>query len=404
MKTGFKAIPYIGDALSVLDFFIGGGKKAPGPQSVELTPMAINMTGTYTGTIETTIPYNTFGFRTPGSNPGYAPDSEYPYYNETMGVFNVLETPQCNVQTTQYSLETGPSTGFNDFYSITNYTSYKFRLAQDLKYVVNPASGLVVEEIQAALVFDSYNLNNTNQSVGNLVYEGNAAGVDQYRTNYADLACMDGNIFEVTSSDNPNEVHWEPGRAYVKLLVNLQRRDATDDTQNVLLVVKYPIALVPAASDLGGPSFNPSCSRALYSFQPASEVSTFCQGGAYKTASRGFNNYQEKLQQLEEAERERDEGGRRGQLQPEITAQFEIRPNPTTDRAVIRYGVPQAGAVRITLTDALGKNTAVLLDNPAHRAGYFEVELDGNRQSKGLYFCTVETSTHRKTKKVVLIK
>lgn len=108
LKAGLGAIPYVGDALSLIDFFVGGGKKANAPQQVEIMPMTMNMTGKYTGQIATTYPYNGFSFRTPGSNTSGAPDSEYPYYNETMGIFNLLRTPELEIRYFDVELGGGP--------------------------------------------------------------------------------------------------------------------------------------------------------------------------------------------------------------------------------------------------------------------------------------------------------
>lgn len=141
LRAGLNAIPYVGDALSVLDFFIGGGKKASGPQQVAVMPMTINMTSDYTGTINTTVPYNTITFRTPGSNPGNAPDSEYPYYNETMGLLNLLKTPSLLVG--YYNAQYSGGAPFQQIF---------MKFEEDIKYVLNPAAKLQVVEMKAAIL------------------------------------------------------------------------------------------------------------------------------------------------------------------------------------------------------------------------------------------------------------
>jgi len=97
LRSGLSAIPYVGAALSIVDFFTGGGRKTTAPQQVSVMPMSITMTSNYTGNITTEYPYASSTFRTPGSDPGNAPDSEYPYYNEVLGVLNVLYVPKVNV-------------------------------------------------------------------------------------------------------------------------------------------------------------------------------------------------------------------------------------------------------------------------------------------------------------------
>lgn len=64
LKAGLKALPYIGAAVGLLDFFIGGGKKKEpaAPQEVKLTPTSIDMTIKLNGTITASYPYGSVIF------------------------------------------------------------------------------------------------------------------------------------------------------------------------------------------------------------------------------------------------------------------------------------------------------------------------------------------------------
>ena len=59
-------------------------------------------------------------------------------------------------------------------------------------------------------------------------------------------------------------------------------------------------------------------------------------------------------------------------------------PNPAAGRLSVRYTLPQAGTARLSLTDVLGREVAVLLDGGAP-AGDGEAALDTSRLAPGVY-------------------
>jgi hypothetical protein len=76
---------------------------------------------------------------------------------------------------------------------------------------------------------------------------------------------------------------------------------------------------------------------------------------------------------------------------PPLPRAVELRrpaPNPFTDEAVIRYALPSAARVRITLVDVLGRELAVLADG-AHGAGPHEAAVDGAVLAPGVYVARV---------------
>ncbi|MEL7362985.1 MAG: T9SS type A sorting domain-containing protein, partial [Bacteroidota bacterium] len=64
-------------------------------------------------------------------------------------------------------------------------------------------------------------------------------------------------------------------------------------------------------------------------------------------------------------------------------------PNPTSGAATVRYGLPSAGEVRISVYDALGRTVAVLVDG-TREAGWHEVALDGTALASGVYLVRAE--------------
>ncbi len=107
---------------------------------------------------------NTFDWRTPSyyTNATYVVNKNahtrsaenYPYYNEIMGVFNLVKTPVVHFRDNYYSKSFTVSNGgygYNPQYQFIAQEK-EFRL-NELKYAVNPAAGLGVQEIRGSLIF-----------------------------------------------------------------------------------------------------------------------------------------------------------------------------------------------------------------------------------------------------------
>lgn len=132
-------------------------------------PTASISSSTFNGTIDN--PTNT-----PGPNlfnPGTYPsgtgnisinEHNYPVYNEVLGLFALLETPEVNYYRTEWATIENHDIGFYESpsgsprlqseLSVLRNRLYKFWLAQPLKFVFNPAAGIDVPNvnIDAALV------------------------------------------------------------------------------------------------------------------------------------------------------------------------------------------------------------------------------------------------------------
>lgn len=280
LKTGLSFTPYLGTALSFLDMFVGGGKKSTGPQSVTLTPMAIDMSIKLQGTLDTNFPYNQIIFWNPGSDnktKGPAKDPQYPYYNEVMGLFNVMEKP--TVLKKQVRLLV-PNVGF--------VTTQSFRVPNDIKYVVNPASGLEIQEIKVALFVEGNYIASGPGGYFN-IFAGKDAltNLYQYRTEYVNLSCLKNNIFEIYASMGSGQTFWLPAtnsNMHIGFMINFRRTDSVNDnslTQNVLFYAKYPlnqstVSNVGTRSTTGCGGVPPA--------QTIQAIQTFCNSNTYKAA------------------------------------------------------------------------------------------------------------------------
>ena len=83
-------------------------------------------------------------------------------------------------------------------------------------------------------------------------------------------------------------------------------------------------------------------------------------------------------------------------------------PNPFNPTTVIRYQVPRAEKVTITVYNLLGREIKVLV-NEAKPVGYISIIWDGrdndNREvANGIYICKMVTGRFSKTIKMILLK
>jgi hypothetical protein len=83
-------------------------------------------------------------------------------------------------------------------------------------------------------------------------------------------------------------------------------------------------------------------------------------------------------------------------------------PNPFNPQTTIRYDVPSAGRVVVSVYDAMGARVATLVDR--HRAaGSYTAEWEGRDErgaavSSGVYFVRVEFGGRTMTRKLELVK
>ncbi len=78
-------------------------------------------------------------------------------------------------------------------------------------------------------------------------------------------------------------------------------------------------------------------------------------------------------------------------------------PNPFNASTLIRYSLPQASDVRITIYDILGRRVETLVQGE-QPAGYHQITWDARDQSSGMYFYKIQAGEYSETKKMVLLK
>ena len=85
-----------------------------------------------------------------------------------------------------------------------------------------------------------------------------------------------------------------------------------------------------------------------------------------------------------------------------VFALEDAAPNPTRGTARIRFSLPEAQAVRLSVTDLLGREVAVLLDGDAP-AGASEATLPASLPA-GVYLVRIATATDAATRRVTVVR
>jgi hypothetical protein len=89
--------------------------------------------------------------------------------------------------------------------------------------------------------------------------------------------------------------------------------------------------------------------------------------------------------------------------QPAVYGLLQNYPNPFNPRTTIRFRLPAAGTVRLTVHDLLGREVGVLADGRID-AGVHEIPFDASRLSSGTYFCRLSTDVRTQVIKMLLMR
>ncbi len=250
LKAGFGALPVIGEVFDLFSSFVGGGASA-GPSPVVITPMSIDARLNLNGTITQDFDFGGPSFSFPGSlNAG--PGERYPYYNEPLGVFALLEKPKLTLREVYRTYGFFEDVGGGNMVYTPGTAIYQVKFVDSLNYVLNPSAQLEIQEMKVAV----YRTDQPRSSLSS-GYPGPNADPSIYFLDGKTNNNVDGQMERTRFTDagylKYSSMWIEQEYLYnfdpkVKIMLNLRRKDpfATDSTQNLLLVLTYDADVVSA--------------------------------------------------------------------------------------------------------------------------------------------------------------
>lgn len=200
--SALKIVPFVSEALAIVDFFVAGGKK---DETMKIGPMTMNLEHSFTGDIRSSRPYIIDrAILTPGSEFNPLPiniaanrplgDSRYPYYNEILGVYTLLEKPQV----TMYKGYAEQIKEYTDHLGYPGYLLDKKNIIRrgfkvdvsSIKIAVNEASKLTIKEAYVQLIYSKADtINKFNEGI-----EGTVVTDSLWVSPLVPLGCLDDRL------------------------------------------------------------------------------------------------------------------------------------------------------------------------------------------------------------------
>jgi hypothetical protein len=468
----------VSKVFAALDFFTGKSKKDGSNGS---TGVVILNNFKATGTITSSGPKSDVTFRIPGSNPNGASSGVLPVYDNPLGIFNLLTTPEVKVSVLNYTsvpyMISSPCVS-SPIQQIIEGKLMKYELTKNIEYVLNPALNInfQLSDIQGAFVFEEskipsstiiqgLNMNWTNTKEENLTQSINQQNYSIYRSHYYPISCLReakpflryAKFIPTNGSDYVCDYLKEP-TVYIKIIARLVKNNSTDPKDEILFVAKYPVKLIrenasnaniPASLENipeiltipDGQVYNSNTTiQALnlvsigrvvlnngakltvragqiqvretnlgitpqYDLQtanlypvacnikqaPAStaRIDQFCRGNLYTNPARFAVSRETKS--IEEIQRE------------EEIINLTAYPNPAKSDVVISYVLEQDEEVLLYVSNIMGEKIAIL-HNSLQEKGKKEISFLTQNLPAGVYLYTLETSQHKITKRLVIVK
>jgi len=78
-------------------------------------------------------------------------------------------------------------------------------------------------------------------------------------------------------------------------------------------------------------------------------------------------------------------------------------PNPFNPNTTIRYSLPKAGNVKLTVYDAIGCKVATIV-NEYKPAGNYSINFNASNLASGIYLYRLESGNYNDAKKLIILK
>ena len=86
--------------------------------------------------------------------------------------------------------------------------------------------------------------------------------------------------------------------------------------------------------------------------------------------------------------------------------QYELHqnyPNPFNPATTIRFSLPEAGNVKLTLFNILGQEIRTLV-NEYRESGVHTINFEANNLKSGMYIYKIEAGSFKQSRKMILVK
>jgi hypothetical protein len=416
VKGALDAVPYASAALSLFDFFLGGGKdKDPAPvPKQEPLKMALDASIKLSGSSIVAVTRRSITMHVPGSNlvaQNGDLSLKQPFYNAPLGVFNLMTTPKfaAKSEITETSVVVPCGSCLDgQRETITTIETEKYILTNPLKYVVNPHTDLVINDAQMALVFevDSINYDKAKLNISLEPETKNAVtNKFKFRTKYFNVNCLNKTGVAVskktivTGGGGSGSGVSFPGPQYlpgnpvgVKLMITFKHRSDTN-IQNSIYLVTYPIEVLPA---LVNTNYSPTvCDPNFFTQITKADLTTFCNSNAY-TANRAIKpSKQDSLNN--------DSNNIKiNRSKNNYNYFFSLTPNPASGNTLLTIESFEKESTDIYITDVYGKIVGYVVKSQILEVGKSEIDINLSGLQKGMYIIHVQSNElHQKAKLIV---
>jgi hypothetical protein len=449
-----KQLPHVGEATAILDLFMGGGKTTSAPKPMRFES-ELNFTST--GVINTYIPYAPILINTPGADKTGLTTLNNTAYDNVLGHFNLLKTPKIEVFESREA-----TTGSGSYGAGFKYTR-RFKLQEDLSYVLNPASGLSIKSIDAAIVVrasvpDFGSLKS--KAKGMELYSEHVGFEDTtistpgelFRTPFIPLGCLKDYVFAFDDANwqsHGSDYDFKHGNyeMYVQIRIIFDNETLTEEDEAIFLgsynTTKVSTTVKPALNFLADIKeevvvenislTSDQTIRAWENIRVGNNINTgnfkltLISGGTIDITATQLNpNVSMKIETPSGCERQvlpitgqelrsfcQNTARYNPVLQTRSTpvtttagainpiVSFSSFPNPFNDAVNIVFDISKESKITLTILNTIGQELDKIMDKEIRASGKHVVEYNSNHLPSGIYFAFIEGENFQKTIKLV---
>lgn len=368
----------LGSILGAANFLIGlldNGTSAP------IKPLAFDINLKGTGSIVYTNPYGSIQLPVSGANKSGLDVNTLPYYDNALGVFNLLTTPVTYEKGVQY-YDGGDNGGVGDgAYWELNYF-YNLSIPNDIKYVINPNAGLSSDP-QYIKVYASY------------IYKYGDEDVEHETDSYP-LGCVkDYKLYlweSIYQSDRGANFRHQIEYVYLRVTAKLKTADLTKD---VVLTRKYNINRTDLVwGDYISNDVIPDVNCNTFTLPaPDTEIAAVCSSQPYINRAAAYL----RIIHVPEVVLRNSNS-----IKDVNRNKLTITPNPMITglgKAIVE--LKESGPIKLYIIDASGRKIRELINSANFNKGVFSVDLNFTGLSKGIYLGILETKNGRLSQKII---